>query len=42
MHIYKYIGNAEIVKLLIRNHAEINAPDDMGDVPLSLAVKNGN
>lgn len=37
-----HAGDNRIADLLIEKGAEINAPDDLGDVPLLLAVKNGN
>lgn len=36
------LGHAKIVEILIKNGANINRQDPMGQTPLHLAVKSGN
>lgn len=36
-----FIGHKDVVEMLVRNGADINAKDDWGNTPISEATKNG-
>lgn len=36
-----FVGNADVVKVLVENGADVNAADYLDRTPLNIALKNG-